>query len=224
MMAKIAWDAVGTHFFETGVDHCVLYPQDALGTYLTAYPWNGVTAITESPSGAEPSPQYADNIKYLNLYSAEEAGFTLEAFTYPDKFAECDGSAEPTPGVTFGQQARKTFGLSYRTKIGNDVDGVDHGYKLHLVWGAMAAPSEKARNTINESQEPMTFSWEITTTPVAVNGYKPTAHMVIDSTKVNADLLADLEEALYGTDGTPGTTGHLPTPDAVITMLTPVAP
>lgn len=219
MANKIVWDEVTKRLYETGVDHGVLYPLDgALGTYPIGYAWNGLTGITESPSGAEANPQYADNIKYLNLVSVEEFGATIEAFTYPDKFAECDGSAEGVVGVMLGQQARKPFGLCYRTILGNDSEGEAHGYKLHLVYNAMAAPSEKAYASVNDSPEAITFSWEVTTTPIPVTGHKPTASIVIDSTKVDAAKLAALEVILYGT--TPATEGRLPLPDEVITLLT----
>lgn len=215
-MAPLTWDQVGDRFYETGVDHGVLYLPDAAGVYNKGYAWNGLTTVTESPSGAESNPQYADNIKYLNLVSAEEFGATIEAFTYPDEFAECDGTALPSPGVAVGQQGRKMFGLSYRTKVGNDVDGVDAGYKLHLVWGCQAAPSEKAYATINDSPEAITFSWEITTTPVPVTDLKPTAQITIDSTKVDAADLTALEQLLYGNGATEAA---LPTPDAVIALF-----
>lgn len=214
-MTKLTWDTTGTRFYETGVDRGVLYIPNN-GIYDNGYAWNGLTAVTESPSGAEANPQYADNIKYLNLLSNEEFGATLEAFTYPNEFAQCDGSAEPQTGVRLAQQTRKTFGLAYRTKLGNDVSGSDYGYKLHLIYGALAAPSEKAYATVNDSPEALTFSWEITTTPVDVTGYKPTAILTIDSTKVGATALTALEDALYGTAGT---SPRLPLPDEVITMF-----
>ena len=225
-MSKVKWDQTGQKIYETGVDHGVLYPYGTAATpYSKGVAWNGLTNVTESPSGAEPSPIYADNIKYLNLMSAEEFGATVEAYYYPEEFAECDGSRELAPGVYVGQQARKTFGMSYRTKIGNDVDGEDHGYKLHLIYGALAAPSEKAYATINDSPEAITFSWELSTTPVEVTGGKPTACLTIDSTKVDASKLASLEEILYGKDGTGegGQTGavdpRLPLPDEVAELL-----
>lgn len=223
-MAKIVWDKTGEHFYETGVKNCVLYiPTE--GVYSKGVAWNGITAITESPSGAEATALYADDTKYLNLYSVEEFGATIEAYTYPDEFAECDGSAELVAGVKIGQQARKPFGLCYRTTIGNDTDGNDHGYKLHIIYGAMASPSEKSYNTINDSPEAVTFSWELTTTPVNVAGAKPTASITIDSTKVDEQKLAALEEVLYGKDGTGSDhTGaaepRLPLPDEIKTIMT----
>ena len=198
-MAKIVWDQTGERLYETGVKNGVLYVQNN-GTYAAGVPWNGLTAVTESPSGAEATPLYADNIKYLNLMSAEEFGCTVEAYTYPDEFAQCDGSAALVDGVHIGQQARKPFGLCYRTELGNDADGIDHGYKLHLIYGCLAAPSEKAYATINDSPEAITFSWEVSTTPVNVAGFKPTATVVIDSTKVDAAKLKALEDKLYGTE------------------------
>ena len=226
-MAVLTWDNVGERLFETGVDRGVLYIPTA-GIYDTGYAWNGLTAVTESPSGAEATAQYADNIKYLNLISAEDFGGTIEAFTYPTAFAQCDGTAYPQTGVSVGQQARKSFGFSFRTRLGNDTNGSDNGYKIHLVYGALAAPSEKAYNTINDSPEAMTFSWEFTTTPVPVSGLKPTAIMTIVSTKVGAAALTSLENALYGTAGT---NARLPLPDEVISFfagalikVTPAAP
>ena len=217
-MARLVWDKTGERVYESGVDHGVLYLPDNIGAYTNGVVWNGLTTVTESPSGAEPNPQYADNIKYLNLVSAEEFGATIEAFTYPKEFAQCDGSAELAPGVTIGQQARTTFGLSYRTKIGNDLEGQDAGYKLHLIYGAQAAPSERAYATINDSPEAITFSWEITTNPINVTGHKPTASLTIDSTEVAAAKMATIEDLLYGT-----TVGaeipKLPTPDEIIAIL-----
>lgn len=198
---RIKWDSVGDRIYETGVDRGVLYLQNDLGLYPSGVPWNGLINVSENPSGAEPNPVYADNIKYLNLMSTEEFGATIEAFTYPDEFAICDGSAELVQGVLIGQQTRKPFGLCYRTLLGNDVDSNDYGYKLHLVYGAKASPSEKAYQTINETPEAITFSWEITTTPVEAPGFKPTATLTIDSTKVSLTKLAELEEILYGVDG-----------------------
>ena len=215
-MSQLVWDQIGERFYETGVDHGVLYIPDGGGNYTNGVAWNGLTTVTEAPSGAEANPMYADNIKYLNLISAEEFGATIEAYTYPDEFAQFDGMVSPTAGVVIGQQGRKTFGLCFRTRIGNDIDGTDLGYKLHLVYGAVATPSEKAYNTINDSPEAITFSWELTTTPVAVPGFKPTAILTVDSTKVNAGDLADLEEMLYGTVGTDPS---LPLPAAVIALF-----
>ena len=217
---KLTWDESGKRLYETGVKQGVLYVQDSSGTYPKGVAWNGLTGVTESPSGAEANAQYADDIKYLNLYSAEEFGATVEAFTYPDEWAECDGSAEVTPGVYMGQQGRKSFGLCYRTAVGNDIDGSDHGYKLHLIYGAMASPSEKAYSTINDSPEPITFSWEINTTPVNVAGFKPTALITIDSTKFDTTekkaLLSALEDKLYGTASAEA---FLPLPGEVFTTL-----
>lgn len=218
---KLFWDETGKRTYETGVKQGVLYPLQDSGLYNKGFAWNGLTAVTESPSGAEASPQYADNIKYLNLISAEEFGATVEAFTYPDEFAVCDGSVEIAPGVVIGQQNRKMFGLSYRTTLGNDTDGTDHGYKLHLVYGALAAPSDKNYATINDSPEAITFSWELTTTPVAVAGFKPTASVTIDSTKTPADKLAALELILYGNTGVDA---RLPLPNEVATILVEAAP
>lgn len=222
---KLVWDKTGEHFYETGVKNGVLYPMSASGTYPKGVAWNGLTAITESPSGAEATALYADDIKYLNLMSNEEFGATVEAYTYPDEFAECDGSASLTEGVYIGQQARKTFGLCYRTTLGNDAKGNDYGYKLHIIYGAMASPSEKAYSTINDSPDAITFSWELSTTPVAVANFKPTASLTIDSTKVDAAKLTALEEILYGKDGTgeDHTTSavdpRLPLPDEIATLM-----
>ena len=216
MPGPLVWDQVGDRFYETGVDHGVLYIPDASGVYNTGFAWNGLTTVTEKPSGAESNPQYADNIKYLNLLSAEDFGLTIEAFTYPEEFGQCDGSESVEPGVKIGQQSRKSFGLSYRTKIGNDVDGNDHGYNLHLVYGCLAAPSEKAFATVNDSPEPVTFSWEVTTTPAPVTGFKPTALITIDSTVVEAEDLTALETLLYGAAATEP---KLPTPDEVIALF-----
>lgn len=215
-MSKLTWDASGERLYETGVKQGVLYVMDS-NSYGNGVAWNGLTAITESPSGAESTPLYADDIKYLDLRSTEEFGATIEAYTYPDEFAACDGSASLADGVSIGQQARKMFGLCYRTTVGNDTDGTDHGYKLHLIYGATASPSEKAYETINDSPEAITFSWEITTTPVSVTGFKPTASITIDSTKADPTCLAALEEKLYGGATTEPT---LPLPDEVKTIMT----
>lgn len=214
-MPPLVWDQVGERLYETGVDHGVLYIPDAAGVYNSGFAWNGLTTVTETPSGAEASPQYADNIKYLNMISAEEFGATIEAFTYPEEFAVCDGTALPEPGLALGQQGRKMFGMSFRTRVGNDVEGSDFGYKLHLLYGCQAAPSEKAYATINDSPEAITFSWEVTTTPVPVTDYKPTALLVIDSTVVDATDLAALEALLYGET----VAAALPLPDAVIALF-----
>lgn len=221
-MSKLVWDKTGERLYETGIKNGVLYVKSENGTYPTGVAWNGLTAITESPSGAETTALYADDIKYLNLMSNEEFGATIEAYTYPEEFAECDGSNELVGGVMIGQQARKTFGLCYRTALGNDTEGNDHGYKLHIIYGALAAPSEKAYSTINDSPEAITFSWEITTTPVNVTGAKPTASIVIDSTKADPTKLAALEDILYGKDGDSGSeTGpRLPLPDEIKTLMT----
>lgn len=215
-MTALTWDQVGERLYETGVDRGVLYIPDSGGDYTEGYAWNGLTTVTESPSGAAATPQYADNIKYLNLISAEEFGGTIEAFTYPDEFAQCDGTATPGPGISVGQQARKIFGLSYRTRLGNDIDGTDHGYKLHMIYGAQAAPSDRAYATINDSPAAIAFSWTITTSPVQVTGLRPTALLTIDSTKVDAATLADLEGILHGTAGTDP---RLPLPDEVIALF-----
>ena len=214
-MAKLVWDKTGERLYETGVKNGVLYPM-VDGAYPKGIVWNGLTAVTESPSGAEATPLYADDIKYLNLMSAEEFGATVEAYTYPDEFAECDGSASLGAGVTIGQQPRKTFGLSYKTTVGNDVDNDNHGYKLHLIYGAMASPSEKAYSTINDSPEAITFSWELTTTPVNVSGFKPTASLTIDSTKIDPQKLATIEALLYGSESTEA---KLPLPDEIAEIV-----
>ena len=218
-MAKLVWDKTGDRLYETGVKNGVLYIPTA-GVYSKGVAWNGLTAVTESPSGAEATALYADDIKYLSLMSTEEFGATIEAYTYPDEFAACDGSAELADGVMIGQQKRSTFGLCYKTTIGNDTEGNDHGYKLHIIYGAQAAPSEKAYSTINDSPEAITFSWEITTTPVNVTGAKPTASLVIDSTKADPSKLAALEDILYGKDGDSATEPRLPLPDEIKTLMT----
>ena len=218
-MFNINWDEAGKRLYETGVDRGVLYPQVS-GTYPKGVAWNGLTAVTESPSGAEPTPLYADNIKYLTLMSVEEFGATIEAYTYPDEFMACDGSASIAEGVSIGQQTRQAFGLCYRTVVGNDLDN-NAGYKLHLIYGALAAPSEKAYATINDSPEAITFSWEVTTTPVDVPGFKPTASVTIDSTKVDAEKLAALEAILYGTAGESGSAveARLPLPAEIVELF-----
>ena len=216
-MPKLVWDKTGERYYETGVKQGVLYPIDSKGAYPKGVSWNGLTNVTESPSGAEATALYADDIKYLNLISTEEFGGTIEAYTYPDEFAECDGSASLATGVYIGQQPRKTFGLCYRTTVGNDVDNNNYGYKLHLVYGALASPSEKAYATINDSPEAITFSWEFSTTPVNVTGFKPTACITIDSTKVDPQKLAALEAILYGGDETEA---RLPLPDEVAQIIT----
>ena len=226
-MSRLTWDNTGERYYETGVKQGVLYPIQTDGKYSVGVAWNGLTAVTESPSGAEATALYADDIKYLNLISTEEFGATIEAYTYPDEFAECDGSAALTDGIMLGQQKRKTFGLCYKTTVGNDVDGNDYGYKLHLIYGCLAAPSEKAYATINDSPEAITFSWEVSTTPVNVAGFKPTSQITIDSTKIAESKkakLTELEDILYGKDGTgDGQTGavvaRLPLPDEIKTLF-----
>lgn len=214
-MPRIEWDKIGERFFETGTDRGVLYPMEG-NTYGNGVPWNGLTAVSESPSGAEASPFYADNIKYLNIMSAEEFGYSIEAYSSPEEFDECDGTKEIAPGVFIGQQSRKLFGFSYRTMIGNDIEGTDHGYKVHLVYGSLAQPSEKGYGTISDSTEPMTLSWECSTTPVSIAGFKPTAHIVIDSRRVEASKLAELEAILYGSDEAEA---RLPMPAEIIELL-----
>lgn len=216
-MTRLQWDQTGDHLYETGIDQGVLYIPDVDGAYTTGVPWNGLTTVTESPSGADSTAQFADNIKYLNLISAEEFGATIEAFTYPDEFAQFDGLVAPQPGVLVGQQPRKAFGLSYRSLIGNDVDGQEHGYKLHLVYGCVATPSDKAYATVNDSPAAIAFSWDITTTPVPVTGYKPTSLIVIDSTVVDPTNLTALLDELHG-DATTGV-ANLPMPDDVIALF-----
>ena len=223
-MSKLVWDKTGERFYETGVKQGVLYIQGSDGKYPKGVAWNGLTAVTESPSGAEANPLYADDIKYLNLLSTEEFGATIEAYTYPEEFAGCDGSASIATGVMIGQQKRKTFGLCYKTTLGNDVDGNDYGYKLHLIYGALAAPSEKGYSTINDSPDAITFSWEVTTTPVNVEGFKPTSCITIDSTKADPTKLAALEVILYGKDPTSeeaadGVDPRLPLPDEVASLM-----
>ena len=216
-MSKIVWDAVGEHTFETGVRNGVLYLKDAQGAYNTGVAWNGLTSVSESPEGAEATDLYADDIKYLTLMSAENFKATIEAYTYPVEFEECDGSATIAKGVVIGQQSRKPFGLCYRTAIGNDTDGNEHGYKLHIVYGCQASPSEKQYSTINDSPEAITFSWEVNTTPVSVTGKKPTATLIIDSTKADKAKLTALEAILYGSESTEP---RLPLPDEIATLMT----
>ena len=218
-MSKIVWDAIGEHTFETGVRNGVLYLKDAQGAYSTGVAWNGLTSVSESPEGAEATDLYADDIKYLTLMSAENFKATIEAYTYPVEFEECDGSATIANGVVIGQQSRKPFGLCYRTAIGNDTDGNEHGYKLHIVYGCQASPSEKQYSTINDSPEAITFSWEVSTTPVNVNGKKPTATLIIDSTKADKSKLTALEAILYGSESVEP---RLPLPDEIATLMTTV--
>lgn len=221
---RIVWDQQGKRKYETGVQNGVVYPVDEDGLYSEGFPWTGLISVTESPSGAEPSPLYADNIKYLNLMSVEELGLSIEAYTYPDEFAECDGSAEVATGVTIGQQDRKEFGFCYKTLLGNDTDKTEHGYKLHLDYGCIASPSEKAYSTVNESPEGITFSWEVSTTPVPVPGYKPTSSITVDSTKVSTEKMKALEDILYGTDATTepvaaAVKARLPLPEELIALV-----
>lgn len=215
-MSKIVWDAIGEHTFETGVRNGVLYLQGAEGTYNKGVAWNGLTSVSESPEGAEPTDLYADDVKYLTLMSAENFKATIEAYTYPVEFEECDGSATIAKGVVIGQQPRKPFGLCYRTAIGNDTDGNEHGYKLHIVYGCQASPSEKQYSTINDSPEAITFSWEVNTTPVNVNGKKPTATLIIDSTKADKAKLTALEAILYGSEQAEP---RLPMPDEIAALM-----
>lgn len=220
-MFNLQWDQIGERVYETGVKMGVLYPQTG-GTYPKGIAWNGLTAITESPSGAEPEPIYADDTKYLNLISNEEFGATIEAYTYPEEFGACDGSAEIGTGVSIGQQRRNPFGLCYRTTIGNDTDGSDYGYKIHIIYGAMASPSEKGYATINDTPEAITFSWELATTPVAVPGFKPTASLTVDSTKVAKEKLTILEEILYGksaAEPAEAIEARLPLPSEIIELI-----
>lgn len=214
-MPRLEWDKTGERLYETGVRQGVLYPMVG-GEYPKGVAWNGLTAVTESPSGAEATPMYADDIKYLNLYSTEEFGATIEAYMYPKEFEECDGSAEIAKGVTIGQQPRKSFGMCYRTVVGNDVDNDGYGYKLHIIYGGTASPSEKAYTTVNDNPESITFSWEVTTVPVNVEGFKPTASLTIDSTKVDTTKLAALEDILYGKDEVDA---RLPLPDEIATLM-----
>lgn len=228
-MSKLKWDTTGKRLYETGLDHGVLFLMGNNNVYKNGVAWNGLTAITENPSGAEANPLYADNIKYLNLIAAEDFGATIEAYTHPREFSACDGTAHVIPGISIGQQSRKMFGLAYRTKLGNDVDGQDHGYKLHLIYGALAAPSERGYQTVNDNPEAITFSWTITTTPMDVPGFRPTAYLAIDSTKADPEKLSLLEEALFGREGVPATidddgveeiNSTLPSPAAVAHMIT----
>lgn len=214
-MSKLVWDEVSKRLYETGVDHGVLYPQKE-GAYPKGVVWNGLISVSENPSGAEDNALYADNIKYLNIKSAEDLGLTVECYTYPDEWEECDGSAELIPGVKMGQQKRNTFGLSYRTKVGNDTMGEDYGYKIHLVYGCSASPSEKSYQSVNDSPDAITFSYDITTTPVPLDGYKPVASIEIDSTKIDPDLLAKLEKVLYGDEAEEA---RLPMPNELKTIL-----
>ena len=218
-MSKIVWDAIGDHIFETGVRNGVLYLKGAEGAYDTGVAWNGLTSVSESPEGAEPTDLYADDIKYLSLMSAENFKATIEAYTYPVEFEECDGSATIAKGVVIGQQSRKPFGLCYRTSIGNDTDGNEHGYKLHIVYGCQASPSEKQYSTINDSPDAVTFSWEVSTTPVNVTGKKPAATLIIDSTKADKSKLTALEAILYGSEEKEP---RLPLPDEIATLMTTV--
>ena len=225
-MSRIVWDAIGEHIYETGVDQGVLYPMEDDGTYGAGVAWNGLTSVSQSPSGAEPTDLYADNIKYLSILSAEDFGATIEAYTYPDEFEDCDGSREIITGVRIGQQVRKSFGLSYRTIIGNDVKNNEYGYKIHIIYNAKASPSERSYETVNDSPDAITFSWELTTTPINVTGYKAAAHLEIDSTKFTTEAekakLKDLENILYGTDasqGSEGTSPRLPDPAEIIRTL-----
>ena len=214
-MAKLIWDNIGERFYETGISNGVLYPQ-ASGAYPKGVAWNGLSSVSESPSGAEETAIYADNIKYLSLFSAEEFGATINAYTYPDEFAVCDGSAEIVKGVMAGQQARKPFGLVYKTILGNDEEGNDYGYKLNLIYNAKASPSERSYETVNDSPSAIEFSWELTTTPIPVTGFKPTAHLTVDSTKVDSAKLKKLEDILFGTEEEDP---RLPLPDEIMTIL-----
>lgn len=226
-MSRLVWDNVGERFFETGIRDCVLYLMDSKGDYPEGVAWNGVTGVTESPTGGEATALYADDIKYLNLYSTEELGATITAYTYPDEFGACDGSLELVAGegAYVGQQPRKAFGLCYRTEIGNDIDGNEHSYKIHLLYGCRATPTEKAYSTINDSPEAIEFSWELTTTPVKIDKFKPTSSIIIDASKMTPAKLKAVEDALYGTDpdpsvpGSVGTTPYLPSPTSLISML-----
>lgn len=215
-MAKLVFNNVGERLFETGVKNGVLYVMGDEGTYEKGVVWNGLTAVTESPSGADTTPLYADDVKYVVIYAAEEFGATVEAFTYPEEFEQCDGSAAISEGVTIGQQSRKSFGMCYKTSVGNDVQGQDFGYKIHIIYGAKAAPSEKSYSTINDSPEAVTFSWELSTVPVPVEGFNPTATMVIDSTRVPKEKMKKIEDKLYGTESEEAT---LPLPNELLALL-----
>lgn len=214
-MPRIIWDKTGERKYETGVDRGVLYPQ-VEGEYPLGVAWNGLTSVNEGAEGGEPTPLYADNIKYLNLMSVEEFTATIEAYTYPDEFEKCDGSAEIAPGVNIGQQDRSVFGFSYRTMLGNDLEGTDHGYKIHLVYGALASPSEKGYETINDTPDAITFSWEVTTTPVAIAGFKPSASLTIDTTRVDASKIEAIEAILYGSETD---SPRLPMPDEILSII-----
>lgn len=216
MSKKIVWNETGKRYYEAGVKNGVLYVQNTDGSYPKGVAWNGLINVNESPSGAETTPLYADDTKYVELQSNEDFGATIEAYTYPDEFEACDGSAEIAEGIKIGQQSRSTFGMCYRTVIGNDIEGNDHGYKIHIIYGCKAAPSEKSYQTINDSPEAITFSWEVTSTPVAVTGYKPTSSLVIDSRTVSPENLAKIEEALYGSASQEA---HLPLPDAIVALM-----
>lgn len=215
-MAKLVWDQTGAKYYETGVQQGVLYPQSSTGAYEKGVAWNGLISVTENPSGAETTAIYANNAKYLSLQSAEEFGATIEAYTYPDEWAKCDGSAELAVGVSIGQQKRSSFGLCYKTLIGNDTEGTAHGYKIHIIYGGLAAPSEKGFQTVNDSPEAITFSWEITTTPIAVEGFQPTASLTIDSTKIDAGKLTKIENLLYGTAEAEA---KLPLPSEILAIM-----
>lgn len=216
MHKKIVWNETGKRYYEAGVKNGVLYVQNTDGSYPKGVAWNGLINVNESPSGAETTPLYADDTKYVELQSNEDFGATIEAYTYPDEFEACDGSAEIAEGIKIGQQSRSTFGMCYRTVIGNDIEGNDHGYKIHIIYGCKAAPSEKSYQTINDSPEAITFSWEVTSTPVAVTGYKPTSSLVIDSRTVSPENLAKIEEALYGSESKDA---YLPLPDAIVALM-----
>ncbi len=227
-MSRLKWDETGKRIYETGLDRGVLFVMGSNNIYSKGVPWNGLTAITESPSGAEANPLYADNIKYLNLIAAEDFGATIEAFAYPDEFAACDGTATVIPGLMLGQQSRKLFGMAYRTKLGNDIAGIEYGYKIHLIYGALVTPTERGYQTVNDSPEAINFSWTVNTTPIDVPGLKPTAHLVIDSRKTGSEVMALLEDLIYGKDFVPGTTEvdpvdaiepTLPSPTAVLHLI-----